>query len=419
MLLSLIYFLPCIVSLLWFVSFLMKKKNQRQRLFCYAEGTSLIFYAILGIYLFPDVDYYTMVRMEALSIPFGLTFPAFITAYLYMHCFDKEPNEKIIFLLLIPAIVMGVAINLLCNIIGFDRAAEISLRFATPGGLTGAFNTHLNNLYCFFTYDLFIIFSLCYILLLLWLCIATLLRHGYRFGDIFRFFFCKKESTSSRTIAVMYIIEILILAVLSALGSVYLRSNMLLGAFLMVALATTKHLIAHIEFYSDDRKLVTLYSLSHLTLFNSETTAEEEQKASDTEPHVLSSAQIKMDKRLELFKELMEVRKVWKDEELTAQKMCEMMNIGKTTLSALINQNYDVTFRDMVNTYRIEEAKRYMKANPKATQETIAMQCGFKNAQYFNTQFKKIVGETPSMWLAGAQQVAPSRPPREEENKLM
>lgn len=78
-----------------------------------------------------------------------------------------------------------------------------------------------------------------------------------------------------------------------------------------------------------------------------------------------------------------------------------MMGVGKTTLSTLISQHYDATFRDLVNKYRIEEAKQFMAANPKETQETVALHCGFKNAQYFNTQFKKIVGETPAMWLAG------------------
>lgn len=402
MLLSLIYFLPCIVSLLWFVSFLLKNKNDRQKLFCCAEGTSLIFYAILGIYFFPDVDYYTMVRMEAISIPFGLIFPAFITAYMYMQCYDKKPNDKVIFLLLIPAIVIGVAINLLCNIIGFDKAAEISQIFASNRGLTGAYDTHLNQLYCFFTYDLFIVLSLCYILLLLWLSIVTLIRHGYKFGDVFRFFFCKKETTSSRTIATLYIAETIVFAALALLGSVYLRSNVTLGIFLMIALATLKHLIAHIEFYSDDRKMVTLYSLSHLTLFGSE--EKDEETEGESAPAPVAPAQTvvqkKTDKRLEQFKELMEVKKIWKDEELTAQTVCDIMGIGKTTLSAIISNNYDASFRDLVNSYRIEEAKRYMKANPKATQETIALQCGFKNAQYFNTQFKKIVGETPSMWLA-------------------
>lgn len=408
MLLSLVYFLPCIVSLLWFTSFVMKKKNHRQRMFCYAQGASAVFCAVMGIYFFPDLDYYTMVRMEALCIPFGVLFPAFLVQYMYMYCFDRRVGHTVSYLMLTPAVVIAVAINLLCYVIGFDMAAEISRQQVSQGGLSGSIDTPLNRAYCFFTYDAFVALMVCFVVLMLALCVGTLYRHGYRFGDVFRFFFRGKPTMRSRTIAVMYIVELAVLSVLMALGTGYFRIHPALGALLMVALAAAKHLISYIEFYSDDNKMVTLYELSHLSL----SISEDADAQSDLLPSTLSApqpeeqqkptpAQVKMDRRLEHFRQLMEERKVWKDEDLTAQSVCDMMDIGKTTLSALISQNYDCTFRDLVNRYRIEEAKTYMIANPKATQETVGMHCGFKNAQYFNTQFKRIVGETPAMWLAG------------------
>lgn len=405
MLLSLIYFLPCIVSLLWFTSFILKRKTYRQRIFCYAEGISVAFYAILGIYLFPDIDYETMVRMESISIPLSVLFPAFLVAYMYIHCFGKKLNDKLFFLLVIPAIVVAVAVNLLCHIVGFDKAAEVSRQFASPEGLTGRLNTSVNQLYCFFTYDVFIMLEAVYLSLIYAGCFTTMYKQGYRFGDITRFFFRGKPSTHSRVIAFMYIIELTLMIPPMCLGGVFISKHVLLGVFLFVALATTKHLIAYVEFYSDQEKSVTLYELSHLTLFNG--AAEEgvadshDNEGPEAEAkNAPTPAQLKMNKRLEQFRELMEKEKVWRDEDLTSASLCEMMGIGKTTLSAMISQQYDSTFRDIVNGYRIEEAKRYMLENPKATQETVARHCGFKNAQYFNTQFKKLVGDTPAMWFA-------------------
>lgn len=222
MLLSLIYFLPCIVSLLWFISFILKKKTYRQRIFCYAEGISVAFYAILGIYLFPDIDYETMVRMESISIPLSVLFPAFLVAYMYMHSSGKKMNDKMFFL---PSLKGGEQL-----------------------------------------------------------------------------------------------------------------------------------------------------------------TTEESEQASSNAP---TPAQIKMAGRVEQFRELMEKKQVWRDEGLTSASLCEMMGIGKTTLSAMISQQYDSTFRDIINNYRIEAAKRYMLENRKATLEIVAQECGFRNAQYFNTQFKR------------------------------
>lgn len=424
MLISLIHSLPSIVSLLCFFSFMLKEKTPRQQLFFCAEGISVIFYAILAVYFFPMVDYETMVKMETASIPAGISLCGFVVAYMYMHYSGKRMSGIYLSALQVPAIVLCTAVGLLCYIIGFEHAADVSRQFATPEGLVGAYDTEINRLYCFFTYDIFMIASGLYVALIMILCFATLHTQGYRFGDIFRFFFKGKQTTRSRSIAVMYILEMLLITIMMSTGSVYLSKHVLLGILITVALAAAKHIIAYLEFYSDDDKPVTLYELSHLTLNNNydhndnpnvnerenENSLEhknlktEELKNSvdnaQTPSLPLTNSQTKADDRVEQFKELMEIKKIWRNEELTSQHVCDMMNIGKTTLSLLVNQYYNMPFRDLVNKYRIDEAKRYMIANPTATQEVVAQHCGFKNAQYFNTQFKKTVGDTPAMWLA-------------------
>lgn len=401
MLLPLIYFLPCIVSLLWFVSFLLKKNNNHQRFFCYAEGFSVILYMIFGIYLFPEIDYDTMVKMEAVCLPLGLLYPVSLIACLYIHLTGRKLKAQWMFTLIVPAIVVGVAVNLLCFIIGFDKAAIVSKMFASPEGLTGQFDTQLNQLYCFFTYYVFVILAAIFLFVTCCECIAILRKQGYRIGDICRFLFKKKATTRSRVIAIMVLTEMILVIPPMAIGSVYFSQNMIFGALIVIALAVAKHLVAYLEFYSDDNRPVTLYELSHLSLFYGNVEEKEEESIEKQGREKVSPAQLKMDKRFEKFKELMEVQQVWKDEELTAASLCEMMDVGRTTLSAMISQHYDKPLRDLINHYRIEEAKRFMTENPKATQEMVAQNCGFKNAQYFNTQFKKVVGDTPAMWLAG------------------
>ena len=447
MLLSQIYFLPSIVSLLWFFSFLLKNKSYRQGLFCCAEGLSIAFYAVLGTYFYPDVHYDTMVKVETVGIPCGLLFPVFLVSFMYMHFSGKRLGHRFFFLLVIPAIVVGVTINLLSFLLGFDVAADICRQHMTPEGLTGALDTEMARIYCLVRYDIFRFFNYANIFIIAILCISIMHRQGYRFGDISRFFFRRKPTTRSRTIAVMYMVELLILASVLILGRKYISENVISGVLLTIALAAVKHIIAYLEFYSDDDKMVTLYELSHLTLFygkisdrpqeemtkeesvpaegnipaeknapeekeevevviggEENTPEEEKEEALEIEKtHIetlITTAHIKMDKRIEQLRELMEDKKIWMDEDLTAQTICDMMGIGKTTLSALISQQYDSTLRDLINQYRIEEAKKFMAENPKSTQEIVAEHCGFKNAQYFNTQFKKLVGETPAMWLA-------------------
>lgn len=415
MLLSLIHSLPCIVSLLWFLSFLLKKKSSRQHVFCHGEGISVVVYAILGIYFFPNIDYDMMAKMEVISIPAGTAIGAYVVAYMYMHYTGRRMKDKLFFALLVPSVMSFMSVCLLCYIMGFDKAADVSRQFASPQGLVGEYDTDINHLYCFFTYYIFIVLLAAYITAALFLSIATLRRQGYRFGDVFRFFFRGHTTTPSRAIAVLYIIQLGALVAIILLGSVFIAENVVYGILLSIILAAAKHFIAYVEFYSDNKNFVTLYQLSHLTLnavsanvdapltapvTPSSDSQTESAVTTDTplSPSLATLAQVKADERIEMLHELMEVKKVWMNEELTSQDICDMMNIGKTTLSSLVNQHYSTTFRELVNTYRIEEAKQYIIANPTATQDVIAQHCGFKNAQYFNTLFKKYVGETPAMW---------------------
>lgn len=440
MILLLIYFLPSIVSLLWFFSFLLKRKDYRQRMFFLAEGTSAVFYAILGIYFYPEVDYDTIVRMECVCLPFGLLFPCFVVAYMHHLKYGRRMPQTRLSMLFVPSIVLAVGINLLCYLIGYDNAAEVSRQYASGTGLTGAMDTDINRLYHYFTYHAFVALIACYIVYLMGLSVSLLYRHGYHWGDVSRFFLRGKATTPARTIATMYILELMLMVPVAALGSAFYTKQPVLGVTIMIALAAVKHIIAYLEFFGNHVKLVTLYELSHLSVSTpglqqvesadtptvqalqpDEATPQEDshqapqapmkpQENDTPEPpqepvaapketaHTVG--QQKMNRRYEEFRILMEEKKVWQDENLSAQSICDMMNIGKTTLSALIGQYYDTSFRELVNRYRIEEAMRYMRAHPMDTQETVAMHCGFRNAQYFNTQFHKLVGTTPAVWMA-------------------
>lgn len=392
MLLHIFYFLPCLFSFLWFILFLRKKdKNYRQQLFCYAEGFSIIFYALIAIYTVPNIDYHTMVKLETIGIPLGFVFPVFLIAYTYYLYTQKRIPNRLITILFIPAIVEETAILILCYLLGFDRAVQVTMHFADFGELTGEFSGKLEHLYCIFTYYTMVITGTGYLITLFVLSLATLKKYGYRFGDIFRFFFRGKRTDRSKAIAIMVIFKGIFILPLILIGTVFISSNTCLGICLAICFAIAKLLLAYLEYFSNDPRPVSLHSLSRLkTNFSNLQNLSEEQKQ--------SIMQIKMNRRYETVKKLMEEEKIWKDPDLTAQTICDRINIGKTILTQVISECYGMPFRELVNKYRIEEAKIFMQTNPNATQDTVAEQCGFKNAQYFNTQFKKITGQTPIMW---------------------
>lgn len=201
-------------------------------------------------------------------------------------------------------------------------------------------------------------------------------------------------------------------------GRLFITKHPELGIAIAILVAVLKHCLSHTVYNSADGSPVSLYELSHLGNREAEkmpelvptqvsATASEVSPASESmelteeshpgkEAHITKSNLVLIGK----FKTMMEVDKIWKDENLNMSILCDMLGVGRTTLSTLLNMEYGMPFRDIVNRYRIDEAKNYLRRNPKATQEVVAEHCGFRNAQYLNTKFKQIVGETPMIWIA-------------------
>lgn len=97
--------------------------------------------------------------------------------------------------------------------------------------------------------------------------------------------------------------------------------------------------------------------------------------------------------------ELMEREGLYKDLDLTIETLAAKMKTNRTYLSRAVNQNYQMSFRQWLNTYRIERSIQYMLQHPAANQEEIARESGFLSASAFNHKFKSVTGTSPRLWL--------------------
>lgn len=84
---------------------------------------------------------------------------------------------------------------------------------------------------------------------------------------------------------------------------------------------------------------------------------------------------------------------------ISLQDIAERLHTNKTYISKLVNNTYNMSFPEFLNTLRIDYAKQYIKNHPNAKQEEIARACGFLSASSFNNIFRKITGMTPKTWL--------------------
>ena len=98
---------------------------------------------------------------------------------------------------------------------------------------------------------------------------------------------------------------------------------------------------------------------------------------------------------------LMDEEKVYRDNDITLQKLADLLNTNRHNTSQVINEHFGLNFFDLINSYRINEAMSILK-NDKSKGVNIidvAYEVGFNNKVTFNKSFKKYNHVTPSEYL--------------------
>jgi AraC-like DNA-binding protein len=85
---------------------------------------------------------------------------------------------------------------------------------------------------------------------------------------------------------------------------------------------------------------------------------------------------------------------------ITLSDIAKELGTNRTYVSRMINNSYDISFTDYINTLRIDYAQKYLLQHKDAKQSEIAAACGFPNASTFNNIFRKKTGVTPKIWVA-------------------
>ena len=99
---------------------------------------------------------------------------------------------------------------------------------------------------------------------------------------------------------------------------------------------------------------------------------------------------------------LMENEKLYLKHELKLDDIAELLDISRHHASQVINENFNMSFYEYINTYRIEEAKNILCSNfedSSVSISDISYQCGFNNRVSFYKAFKKITHITPKEFV--------------------
>lgn len=103
------------------------------------------------------------------------------------------------------------------------------------------------------------------------------------------------------------------------------------------------------------------------------------------------------------LEQLMQNEKPYLDNQLTLSKLADVLSISPQTLSQLLNQQFQTTFFNYINRYRVEAAKQQLikQENQQYTLEKIYKEVGFNSKSSFNTAFKKFTNLTPTQFKKG------------------
>ena len=103
----------------------------------------------------------------------------------------------------------------------------------------------------------------------------------------------------------------------------------------------------------------------------------------------------------------MEQEKIYRDSNLTRDRLAELLGTNRTYLTQIITQHSGKGYYQFINSYRIKEAVKILSdpANSSYPLKALAADLGFKSMTTFYKTFQETVGMTPSMYRDTASSI--------------
>lgn len=126
-------------------------------------------------------------------------------------------------------------------------------------------------------------------------------------------------------------------------------------------------------------------------------------------PGKYASSSLTDEKSLALFRQLehlMRNEKIYRDNDLTKDKVSELLGTNRTYLSRIINEQTQMSFTYYVNRFRIEEAIRQLSDPTNDTPlKALASELGFNSLSTFYNLFQSSVGMTPAQYRSKVKKI--------------
>lgn len=419
---TVIFFLPAILCLLFGFQFVFRKKNITQRYLMYLHFSGALYFVAYAFYISPSTNYTALCMLDSISEPALLLTISLFIAYIHLYIYTGKDNSKRkkkittsnLQWFAFPALILGAINMLMYYLIGFEQCGKITeecdrmnMEVADPVILATfkeQVDISLLRLFGLFNHTIFSLMAVVYASILILSCCYVSIKNEYRFGDVFRFFCLKQETCIERAVSTTTMMVVISLLPMLVIGRIYFINHLWASIVMTMFISISLFFLTNVEMMSQ-RKRFTLHGIVTSSFTEAGITFSDEDEGKHTritEDNVFQKdlVTVRTNHIIEKMHQAFETEKAYTNPELTVAAMAEMIGTNRTTLSNIVNQQYGVTFRDLANRYRIDAAKDYILQHPMATQEEIAVACGFRSASAFNHKFKEIEGMPPTLWLA-------------------
>ncbi|MDR1716413.1 MAG: helix-turn-helix domain-containing protein [Prevotella sp.] len=130
-------------------------------------------------------------------------------------------------------------------------------------------------------------------------------------------------------------------------------------------------------------------------------------KETGTEKYSVSS--MSEEKEIKLYEELTNLMRnehIYKQNDLTKEKLAALLNTNRTYLSQVINKYSGLSFTHFINSFRIEDAVHVLSdPNNDIPLKALSSDIGFNSTTTFYTAFQSSVGMTPSLYREKVHQL--------------
>lgn len=400
-LVNVINFLPCFVSVIWLCIYTFRVKNLTQKMMMGILVMATYYFMTYAYYISPQTDYRMMARLDMINIPVILTLAVGNLIFVCSHHSLSFYRSHWHYALYIPIFILTTLDLFLYAIIGVDDVARFVQAYDCCGHFPEGFDAPRFSWFYHFSWIQVKLVLMAYALTTMFLSLKFALRHGYRLGDVGRFFFRGNESNPTRAVCFLDFVVLVLLCSLVVMGRSYIYNHPVIGCTLSLLLSVALFCLYYVE-YMIGLPTFSLSSLSHVQLgTEGGGNLRQGSVATDGSQPTEEAGSMPVNPALvQALRQAMDEGRVYLDPELSIISLAERLGTNRTTLSQAIAQTYGMNFRQLMARLRIEEAQRYMLQHPEAKQDEVALECGFTTAQAFNQKFKEVVGDAPRLWLA-------------------